>query len=201
MSNTTCELNFLLSVIHDLVDPVEIVRDARVDARHVRLAATDAPGDDAGQLPAALTLADHRATAVALAGILALLAAGADEARMEVEAGPQPRPSHLLLAHLVADDRYVHLLQYILKFAVVAEGVLAPSGGPTSCSGEIVVFIRQTGGANVRMRSEIDVMVQLQNSDVVGKSAGVEFRMHEDAHDVALDVGIEFNVMTHVPFA
>lgn len=79
-----------------------------------------------------LTLADHRTTAVALAGILALLAAGADEARVEIEAGPQPRPPHLLLAHVVADDRYVHFLQYILIFAVIAEGVLAPSGGPAS---------------------------------------------------------------------
>jgi len=49
------------------------------------LAATDAPGDDADQLPVALTLADHGAATIALAGILALLAAGADEARMERE--------------------------------------------------------------------------------------------------------------------
>lgn len=68
------------------MNPVEIVRDARVDARHVRLTATDAPGDDAGQLPVALTLADHGTTAITLAGILALLAAGADEARMKHEA-------------------------------------------------------------------------------------------------------------------
>lgn len=123
---------FFLLVIHDLADPVEVVRHARVDAGHVRLAATDAPGDDASQLPLALTLADHRTAAVALAGILALLAAGADEARVEIEAGSQPRPPHLLLAHVIADDRYVHFLQYVLIFAVIAEGVLAPSGGPAS---------------------------------------------------------------------
>ena len=85
MSNDS---NVLLSLIHrsdNLVNPVEIVRDARVDSRHVSLAATDAPGDDADQLPVALTLADHGAATIALAGILALLAAGADEARMERE--------------------------------------------------------------------------------------------------------------------
>jgi len=130
---------FFLLVIHDLADPVEIVRDARVDTRHVQLAATDAPGDDAGQLPATVTLADHRTAAITLAGILALFAAGADEARMEIVAGSQSRSSHLLLAHVVADNRYVHLLQYVLILAVLAEGVFAPSGGPASVVQQISI--------------------------------------------------------------
>lgn len=69
------------------------------------------------------------------------------------------------------------------------------------CSGEVVVFIRQTGGANMRVLFEIDVVIQLQNSDVVGKSAGVKLGVHEDAHNVALDVGIKLDVVIHVPFA
>lgn len=69
------------------------------------------------------------------------------------------------------------------------------------CSGEVIVFIRQTGGANVRVLCEIDIMIQLQNSDVVGKSASVELRMYENADDVALDVGIELDIVIHVPFA
>lgn len=115
-----------------MADPVEIVGNPRVDAGHVRLAATDAPGDDAGQLPTIAMFADHRAAAVALTGILAPLAAGADEARMEGEAGSQSRQPHLLLAHIIADDRYVHFLEYVLVLATVAESVLAPSGGPAS---------------------------------------------------------------------
>lgn len=105
--------------------------DSRVNSGDSNLAATDAPGNHPRQLPAALMLANHRATAVALASILALLATGADEARMQVEAGPEPRPSHLLLADVIAHHRYVHLLQDVLILAVVAEGVLAPAGGPT----------------------------------------------------------------------
>lgn len=105
---------------------------ASVDARYARLAAADAPGDDAGQLPSTVALADHRPTAVALAGVLALFTAGADETRMEVEAGTEPCPPHLLFAHVVADDGYVDLLQYILIFAVIAEGVFAPACGPAS---------------------------------------------------------------------
>jgi len=68
-------------------------------------------------------------------------------------------------------------------------------------SGKVVKFIRQTGCANMRVLSEIDVMFQLQNSDVVGKSAGVELRVHKDTHDVALDVGVELYVMIYIPFA
>lgn len=69
------------------------------------------------------------------------------------------------------------------------------------CSGEVVVFIRQTGGANVRVLCEIDIVIQFQNSDVVGKSAGVELRMYEDADNVAFDIGIELDIVIHVPFA
>lgn len=104
--------------------------DARVDAGHAGLAATDAPGDDAGELPLPVTLAHHRTAAVALAGVLTLLAAGAEEARMQAEGGPEPRTPHLLLARVIADDRYVHLLEYVLVLAVVAESVLAPAGRP-----------------------------------------------------------------------
>lgn len=82
----------------------------------------------------AVTLAHHRTTAVALAGVLPFLATGADEAWMQVEAGTQSRPLHLLLAHVVADNRYVHFLQYVLILAIVAESVLAPAGGPASAT-------------------------------------------------------------------
>jgi len=43
-------------------------------------------------------------------------------------------------------------------------------------------------------------MIQRQNSDVIGKSASVVFRMHEDTHDVAFDVGIELDIVIHIPF-
>jgi len=69
------------------------------------------------------------------------------------------------------------------------------------CSGEVVEFIRQTSCANMRVLSKIDVMFQLQNSDVISKSAGVELRVHKNTHDVALDVGVEFDVMIYIPFA
>lgn len=72
--------------------------------------------------------------------------------------------------------------------------------GNTPWVGEVIVFIRQTGGANVRVLCEIYVMIQLQNSDVIGKGTGVELGMHEDVHDVALDVGVELDIVIHVPF-
>lgn len=105
--------------------------DARVNAGNAGLAAADAPGNHPGQLPTAVMLADHRTAAVALASVFTLFAAGADKARMQIEVGPEPRPFHLLFADVIADHRYVHLLQYVLILAIVAEGVLAPAGGPT----------------------------------------------------------------------
>lgn len=80
-----------------------------VDAGHAGLAAADAPGDDADQLPLVVVLAHHRAAAVTFAGILALLAAGAEETLVQAEAGTEPRPPHLLFACMIADYRYVHL--------------------------------------------------------------------------------------------
>lgn len=103
-----------------------------IDTGHTNLAAANTPGDDADQLPPAVVLAHHRAAAVTFAGILALLAAGADEARVKFEAGTEPGPPHLLLACDMTDDRYVHLLQYVLVLAIVTESVFAPAGGPAS---------------------------------------------------------------------
>lgn len=53
----------------------------------------------------------------------------------------------------------------------------------------------------MRILSEVDVVVQLQDGDVVGEGAGVEFRVHVDADDVALYVRIELDVVIDVPFA
>lgn len=115
-----------------MADPVEILGYTNVDAGQAGFAAADTPGDDAGQLPSAFALADHRAAAVAFTGILAFLAAGAEEALVQVEAGAEPRLPHLLLAHVVAHDTYVHLLQYVLVLAEVTESVFAPAGRPAS---------------------------------------------------------------------
>jgi len=110
------------------------MRDPSVDARYTSLAATNAPGNDTGQLPVTMTLADHRTTTVALASVLALFATGADEAWMQAEARSQSGSPHLLLAHVIVDDWHVHLFQYVLIFPIRPEGVLAPAGGPASAT-------------------------------------------------------------------
>lgn len=53
----------------------------------------------------------------------------------------------------------------------------------------------------MRVFSEIDVVVQFENGDVVCEGTGIEFRMHENADDVAFDVRVEFDVVVHIPFA
>ena len=82
-----------------LLDPVLVLRDLDVDAGHVPLAAADAPGDDSGQLPQPLpVLAHQRAAAVALAGVLALLAAGAQKPVVQAEVVAEFRPLEQPLA-------------------------------------------------------------------------------------------------------
>lgn len=49
--------------------------------------------------------------------------------------------------------------------------------------------------------SEIDVVVQFENGDVVGEGTGVKLGMHVDADNVALYVRIELDVVIHIPFA
>lgn len=117
-------------VIDYLSYPVEVVRHPGVYTGYPRLSAADSPGNYTGQLPSALTLANHGTAAVTLACVLALLASRANEARVKVEARSQTSATHLVLAHGVAYDRHVHLLQDVLVLAEVPEGVLAPAGGP-----------------------------------------------------------------------
>lgn len=79
-----------------------------------------------------MTLAHHGTAAVAFAGVLALLATRAHEAWVKIEARTQPRPSHLMLAYAVTDDRHVDFFQNVLVLAKVIEGILTPTSCPTS---------------------------------------------------------------------
>lgn len=69
----------LLVLTGDLSDPVQVVRYPGINARYSGLATSDPPRNNASQLPTALSFADHRTTAVALASILSFFTAGADE--------------------------------------------------------------------------------------------------------------------------
>lgn len=119
-------------LIDDCANPVEIVGNPRVYTGNSGLAAADSPRNDAGELPLAVSFAHHRAAPVALARVLALLAARADESRVEIETRTESGPSHLVLAHLVAHHGYVDLLQDVLVLSEISKSILSPSGRPAS---------------------------------------------------------------------
>lgn len=60
------DLMLLVELPGDLTDPVEVVCNLYVDARYSVLAAANTPADNSHHLPAAGSLAHHRATAVTL---------------------------------------------------------------------------------------------------------------------------------------
>lgn len=82
-----------------------------------------------------------------------------------------------------------------------AERILAPTGGPAACVGEVRVLIRQTGGTDVRVLGEVDGMIQLENGQIVVQRTGIVFGMNVHRYYIAFDVGEELHVMVDIPFA
>lgn len=78
----------MLVTVNNLMDPIEVIGDARVDTRHSRLPATDAPRHDPRQMPTALSLANHWTATVAFASVLPFFSPRANEARMQIERWP-----------------------------------------------------------------------------------------------------------------
>lgn len=100
----------------------------------------------------------------------------------------------------MTDDRHVDFFEDVLVLAEVTEGVFAPPGCPAAVTGEILVGRGKTGGADVRVLSEVDGFVQGDDGQVVVQGAGVELGVHVDVGDVAFDVREEFDVVVDVPF-
>lgn len=182
-------------------NPGQVGRDLHVDAGHIHLAASDAPGHHADHVPDAVALADQRTAAITLAGILALLAAGADEARIEFVAVAETRVAQLRLALMVGQNWHIDFLEDVLVFAVLAEGVLAPAGGPAASVGEVGILIGQTGGTDVWVLGEVDGVIQLQYSQIVVQGASIVLGMNVHRDNIALNVGEELDVMIDIPFA
>lgn len=97
-------------MIDHLSYPIEIEGNARVDTGNTSLAASNAPGNDAGKLPLSVAFAYHGTTAVAFASVFALLTPGTYEPRMKIKACPESRSSHLTFTDLIVYYRDVDLL-------------------------------------------------------------------------------------------
>lgn len=184
-----------------MLNPRQVGRDLNIDTGHIHLTATNAPGDDTDHVPDTVALADQWTAAIALAGILALLAAGADKAGIELVAVAKTRVAQLGFALMMRQNGHIDLLQYVLVFAVLTESILAPASGPAAGIGEIGILIGQTGGANVRVLGEIDRVVQLQNSQVIIERASIVLGMNVHGDNIAFNIGEEFDIMIHIPLA
>lgn len=185
----------------DLLDPGQVCRDLHVHAGHVHLATANAPGHHSHHVPDSITLTDKRTTAVTLAGILALLTAGADESWVELVAVSQTGVPQLGLALVVRQNWYIDLLENVLVLSVLSEGVLAPTGGPAASSSEVRVLIGQTGGTDVGILGEVHWVVQLEDGQVIVQSSGIVFGVDVHRNHIAFDVGEELHVMVDIPLA
>jgi len=183
-----------------LLNPGLVLGDLDVDAGNVPFAAADAPRDDAGELPQAVDLADERSAAVAGAGVLALLASGAQEAGVEDKVGAETGLPQHGLALAVVDDRNFDLLQDLLV-RPLGEGVLAPAGCHAALSGKFDVPVGQADGADVGVAGVVDVAVDPDKGNVVEEVARVVLVVDEDVDGVELDVGVELGVVVDVPFS
>lgn len=96
--------------MRDLLDPGQIGRNLNVDTGYIYLTATNTPGHNANHIPDTITLADQRTTTVTLAGILALLAAGTNEARIELVAVAQASVAQLRFALMMRENWYIDFL-------------------------------------------------------------------------------------------
>merc|ERR1719412_825587 len=186
---------------HHLLYPLVVLAHLDIDAGHIPLATADAPADEASQLPGASALADQGTSTVALAGILALLTAGADEARVEGEVIAEARLSQLPLAVGVPEHGHVHLLEGVLVGAVATEGVLAPSSDEAAVTGKVCQGVRQADRGDVGVPLEVQEAVQLDDGDVVVQVSRIELRVDGDGEDVELNVGVELAVVVDIPLA
>lgn len=90
-------------------------------------------------------------------------------------------------------------LEDVLVFPVVAERVLAPSGGPAPLPGEVGERVGHAGRADVRVARKVDRLVHAQYGYVVVQRAGVELPVYDHAGHVRFHVRVELHVVVHVP--
>lgn len=92
-------------------------------------------------------------------------------------------------------------LEDVLVFAVVAERVLAPAGGPAPLSREVGERVWHARRADVRVARKVHRLVHAQYGYVVVQGAGVELPVYDHADHVGLHVRVELHVVVHVPLA
>lgn len=138
----------LEALLGNLSDPVEIVRNANINAGNVHLSTSDSPGNNAGHLPHSISLADEWATSVAFTRIFPFFSTSADEAWIQVIVVSKTGLSELILAGVLVDDGHVDFLQDVLILSEVPV-VFSPSSGPATLTREVCKLIGKTGWADV----------------------------------------------------
>jgi len=190
-----------LIALGDLLDPGQVGGDLHVDSRNIHLAASNAPGHDSHHVHGSIAFADQGTTAITLAGILALLSTSAHESGIQFVTIAQSGVPQLLLTLLVRQDWHIHLLQDVLVLSVLSKGILAPSSGPAASSSEIGILVGQTGGTDVGILGEVHGLIQFQDGQIIVQSAGIVLGVDVHRDHIAFNVGEEFHIMVHIPFA
>ena len=81
------------------------------------------------------------------------------------------------------------------------KGVLPPSADEATFPRELGKGVRQAYRGYVGVPLEVQEAVQLDDGNVVVEISRVEIRVDGDGQDIKLNVGVEFTVIVHIPFA
>lgn len=184
------------------VDPRTKLGHAGVHSGNVHLAASDAPGNNAGGLEAVLLASNwtHQwGATITLAGVLVLLTAGANEAVVQNEMPAESSFAQIRLALLLGHHGHVDLLQDNLIFPILAELVLAPAGGIAAIEIEFITHIGQANGLNVLLEGEWTF--QQHDSHIVIERSLVELLMVDYFLDISVFVPSDLSLRLRIPFA
>lgn len=198
--NTYLVSSFVVGVSEPYIlsDEVGIRGYVDVDTWNFPLSAAETPGNQANHGPAlvAIVLTHERRPAVASARVVSLDSSGADEGRLvQGEVASEAGGSEALLAGEGVDHRDLDHAEGILE-PVAGDGrVAAPARHDAPQPLEELALGRQAGGADVRSCCSVDGDGEVQESDVVGEGLGVELRVHDDAVDEHVSMGVQGGVL------
>merc|ERR550534_3562820 len=185
-----------------LVNPARGLADISVDSGHAVLAASDAPGDDAGLnvgVGVVLAGADKGGAAITLARVLAGNTAGAEEGVVELVLLAESGGPQLVLAHGLVHHGEADLLEDNLVLTRGPELVLAPSGGEAGGAVKDLIGVRKTDG--VKMLVQDKVLRDMENSKVILEIPSIKLWVDVEVGHLSVLVGVGLSLVLGVPLS
>ena len=142
---------------------------------------------------------NQRSTAVSLACVFVYGSSGAGEAFVQLEEVSEPGAPQLVLAFVLVNHVQWDLLEDLLVLSGFAKPILAPTGGHTVLSPEVVVGGWQADGVDVGGQDE--VVLQVDEGEVIVEVAAVVGRVEGHCTGVPILMLKRLDHLSGVPFA